>query len=174
MEAEAIPVGLTPQEFSDTQFRLEEIESVLKTRFAADDKFCSQYFEAQVGCCHLVSGTCRKHVPNPPSLPPGFMCAHEYGVRLSHNKTAMDEKKSAKATCKRALDALQTEGTHLLQQGSSQSGDANSQGDLSSTSDPATRGGVSDQVSLHGYYFLCENGAADFPCVCRVESNGEG
>jgi hypothetical protein len=109
MDPDVIPSGLTPQEYSDTQIRLAAVESVLQNRLGADNSFCKQYFEAQVGSCTLIGGACRKHVPNQPPLPPGLMCSREYGVRLSNICTAMEEKRQAKLTCKRAFDALKEE-----------------------------------------------------------------
>ncbi len=148
MTSGVIPVGLTSQEYLDLQMRLEEVENDLRTKFCADDQFCSQYFGAQVGCCSLISGICRKHVPNPPQLPPGFMCANEYGIRLSHNKTAMNEKRVAKTACKRALDSLlQEEKTHLNQKGDS-SEIPESSGEMQSCVEPVPAGKtVADQVT---------------------------
>jgi hypothetical protein len=133
MESVIIPPGLSSQEYADFRARLLSVERALEVKLGADNNFCTRYFEAQIGCCTLVAGSCRKHIPNPPPLPPGLMCAHEYGVRLSQIKTAMEDKRRARIACKRAYEALQNDDPN----GECVSGSLNSGGLESGCADPA-------------------------------------
>jgi hypothetical protein len=104
-----MPPGVTEREYADTQIRLTAIKTVLENRLGASDQYCSTYYESQVGSCMCMGGTCKKHTPNAPTLPPGLMCAREYGLRLSHIQTAMEEKRQEKINCKRDFEALDNE-----------------------------------------------------------------